>query len=83
MKNLFAYCLTGLFCVFGCGNPQRQPTQTESRATSRFIEDVRLKTTPVKNQGNSDLCWMYAMLATIEFHAVTLLVCFTPLLLTG
>ncbi len=28
--------------------------------------EVLLRTTPVKNQGNSDLCWIYAMLATIE-----------------
>lgn len=28
--------------------------------------DVLLKTTPVKNQGHSDVCWIYAMLATIE-----------------
>ena len=28
--------------------------------------DTLLKTTPVKDQGQSDLCWAYAMLATIE-----------------
>lgn len=28
--------------------------------------DLMLKTTPVKDQGQSDLCWAYAMLATIE-----------------
>ncbi len=32
----------------------------------RFHTDVLLRTTPVKNQGNSDACWVYAMLATIE-----------------
>jgi len=31
-----------------------------------FTTEVRLKTTPVKDQGNSSLCWAYAMLATIE-----------------
>ena len=31
-----------------------------------FITDVMLKTTPVKDQGQSELCWVYAMLATIE-----------------
>ncbi len=31
-----------------------------------FREEVRLKTTPVKRQGHSGLCWAYAMLATIE-----------------
>lgn len=28
--------------------------------------DCLVKTTPVKNQGASELCWIYAMLATIE-----------------
>lgn len=32
----------------------------------RFVTDVMLKTTPVKDQGKSPLCWVYAMLATIE-----------------
>ncbi|MBR1469594.1 MAG: cysteine protease [Prevotella sp.] len=31
-----------------------------------FSDEIRLKTTPVKNQGSSDLCWVYALLATIE-----------------
>lgn len=43
---------------FACG--QRQVKQAS------FTDDVRLKTTPVKNQGKSSLCWIYAMLATIE-----------------
>ena len=39
----------------------------ERTATAeRFHTDLRLKTTPVKNQGASNLCWVYAMLATIE-----------------
>ena len=32
----------------------------------RFVAEVLLRTTPVKNQGSSNLCWVYAMLATIE-----------------
>ena len=32
----------------------------------RFTNDIRLNTTPVKSQGRSSLCWVYAMLATIE-----------------
>lgn len=31
-----------------------------------FIVDTMLPTTPVKNQEGSELCWMYAMFATIE-----------------
>lgn len=33
---------------------------------NHFTTEVLLKTTPVKDQGRSDLCWDYAMLATIE-----------------
>lgn len=33
---------------------------------SRFTTISRVRTTPVKNQGNDNLCWAYAMLATIE-----------------
>lgn len=35
-------------------------------APRKFYRDVLLPTTPVKNQGSSALCWVYAMLATIE-----------------
>jgi len=31
-----------------------------------FTNDILLPMTPVKNQGKSELCWAYAMLATIE-----------------
>ena len=32
----------------------------------QFTHDLLLSMTPVKNQGKSELCWAYAMLATIE-----------------
>lgn len=35
-------------------------------APGSFHNEVVLKTTPVKDQGQSELCWAYAMLATIE-----------------
>lgn len=31
-----------------------------------FTDEIRLSSTPVKDQGSSPLCWAYAMLATIE-----------------
>lgn len=37
-----------------------------------FHNDVLLKTTPVKDQGKSELCWDYAMLATIETERLQL-----------
>ena len=36
------------------------------KAGPPFCTEVMLKTTPFKDQGNSPLCWVYAMLATIE-----------------
>lgn len=32
----------------------------------QFVQEVRLDCTPVKDQGQSSLCWIYATLATIE-----------------
>ncbi len=43
----------------GCKSEQPKPAQV-------FKEEIRIKTTPVKDQGKSELCWAYAMLATIE-----------------
>lgn len=37
-----------------------------------FKDEVRIKTTPVKSQGRSPLCWTYAMLATIESERLML-----------
>lgn len=37
-----------------------------------FKDSIRLKTTPVKNQGRSELCWIYAMLSTIETNRLGL-----------
>ena len=39
--------------------------ERKTRAKSPTI-DLLLKTTPVKDQGKSSLCWVFAMLATIE-----------------
>jgi bleomycin hydrolase len=48
--------------IAGCG--RKQPALRT--VGERFTNDVVLKTTPVKDQGHSDLCWAYAMLATME-----------------
>ena len=42
--------------LLGCGKRQRHT----------FTDEVLLPMTPVKDQGKSELCWAYAMLATIE-----------------
>lgn len=38
----------------------------QKRPKVEFTDEVRLPMTPIKNQGHTDLCWSYAMLATIE-----------------
>lgn len=48
--------------VWGC---QHRPT-ADATAEQPPRTLCRVKTTPVKNQGQSELCWVYAMLATIE-----------------
>ena len=49
----FALCLT--LCI-GCA--QKEP--------QHFTHDVLNRMTPVKNQGDTQTCWIYAMLAAIE-----------------
>ena len=80
-KDKFLYFATRCFCVFhflanfarmktfikllavvvlvcSCGKPKA----TGERFTILTVNKI----TPVKDQGNSQLCWLYAMLATIE-----------------
>ena len=40
--------------------------RNQNGSKKKFTNEVMLRYTPVKNQGNSSLCWAYAMLATIE-----------------
>ena len=58
--------LITLCCLLltACGHQKARQQQDAPGET--FRHEVILKTTPVKQQGNSDLCWIYAMLATIE-----------------
>ena len=51
-----------LLLLAGCGRRHGQGDVPEER----FTVDLRLPVTPVKDQGTSPLCWVYAMLATIE-----------------
>lgn len=54
-------CMACLVVVTSC----RQQKQQKSTHLV-FHDDILLPTTPVKDQGSSSLCWVYAMLATIE-----------------
>lgn len=60
MKRTLLYAAI-LSVLCGCGNKHAKETVTE-----KFVTEVFLKTTPVKDQGKSSLCWAYAMLATLE-----------------
>jgi len=56
-----------LICIFstlmmGCSG--EKPEKEQSSAV--FVNDIRLRTTPVKHQQGTELCWAFAMLATIE-----------------
>lgn len=59
MRNRYIYLLLTVVILFSCSH------RTERKAMV-FHNDIVLKTTPVKDQGRSPLCWIYAMLATIE-----------------
>ena len=62
MKKFF------LFVIFGFLVSCQKKTETAADALQKkvFKDEVRLKTTPVQSQGHSTLCWIYAMLGTIE-----------------
>ena len=55
---IFLACLM----LISCG----QQRSNISFPEEKFTVDLRLPTTPVKDQGSSSLCWVYAMLATLE-----------------
>ncbi len=50
-----------LLSLLSCGEKDRQNGVKE-----HFTTEVMLRTTPIKDQGKSSFCWIYAMLATIE-----------------
>ena len=58
MMRRFLIIMMMVAVLTGCGRKR------VSRAD--VTVDLLLPMTPVKNQGKSELCWAYAMLATIE-----------------
>ena len=59
-KSIFIFlaCLV----LVSCGQQRSRVNIPEEKITI----DLRLPTTPVKDQGSSSLCWVYGMLATLE-----------------
>ena len=52
--------------LFSCSSPK----QVES--DNYFITETRCHITPIKDQGNSETCWIYAMLSTIESNRIAM-----------
>lgn len=61
MRKIIVILFIGILLV-SCGKEKTGNTADNNH----FTNEILLKTTPVKNQGRSPLCWDYAMLATIE-----------------
>ena len=62
MKNDISFFI--LLILSACTGKDSQTQQT--KPDEEFVTEVMLRTTPMKDQGHSELCWAYAMLATIE-----------------
>jgi aminopeptidase C len=62
MKRNTFIILFAAFLLVACGHKSNKSVP----AKNPFTTEILLKTTPVKDQGHSNLCWVFAMLATIE-----------------
>ena len=56
MKKRWTLLIVGLMLLTACSRKERHT----------FTDELLLPMTPIKDQGKSQLCWAYAMLATIE-----------------
>lgn len=66
MKRICLYILSALVLA-SCGRSECSSHRDDNTKSSiAFKKDIIFPTTPVKDQGTTDLCWIYAMLATIE-----------------
>mgnify|MGYP002515813511 CR=1 FL=1 len=68
MKKNFIFALLTVFLISSCGYRQKSLSSSQQgESKDNLPKGVRLiATTPIKDQGRSELCWAYAMLATIE-----------------
>ena len=58
-KTVFLFL--SFLVLISCGKQRGKVNVSEEK----FTVELRLPTTPVKDQGSSSLCWVYAMLATL------------------
>lgn len=68
-KKAFFFVFILVLALTGCRKATPGRTATPH---GEFVDEVTIKTTPVKSQGRSPLCWVYAMLATIESERLML-----------
>ena len=66
MKVRITKMLLAALLVLAAACQQPSGSGSTGGQTPRFTNEVLLRYTPVKDQGRSNLCWAYAMLATIE-----------------
>ncbi len=74
MSKLSLLLFATLLITVGCHRQHAEGNRLTTAADStqgNFIIDTLLPTTPVKDQGQNELCWIYAMLATIETEHLT------------
>ena len=62
-KNIIPLIITALVAA-GCGYKSSPPAPGKHEGLPKDVKLISY--TPIKNQGESDLCWAYGMLATIE-----------------
>lgn len=63
MNKTLSIIVLAVVVLASCDRRASKPGENADR---EFVDEVVIKTTPVKDQGRSPLCWVYAMLATIE-----------------
>lgn len=67
MRKNIIFTIIATFLLMSCGYRQAPTTQSDREKRSNLPAHVKLiATTPIKDQGQSNLCWAYGMLATLE-----------------
>lgn len=69
MKKAILFLLIATTLV-GC--TKSESTLKSESEPKRFITEARCPITPIKDQGKSPSCWIYAMLATIESNRIAM-----------
>lgn len=66
IRSFLTYFIVAILLT-SCGYRQHSLSSSDGEAKNNLPKSITLiSTTPIKDQGKSDLCWVYGMLATIE-----------------